>query len=80
MNDTETKLLTLGITLACTPYDVHQGWIEYFLPSTTITDTWVVAGEVFGELCTQDTVMEKAGKLEDRQVNLTQLSLRKQAT
>ena len=41
--------------------EVHQGWIGDGLPSITITDALVWAGEVFDELWTQDTVMEEAG-------------------
>ena len=39
--------------------EVHQGRIGDNLHSTTITDAW----EVFGELWTQDTVMEKVVKV-----------------
>ena len=39
--------------------EVHQGRIGDNLPSTTITDSW----EVFGELWTQEMVMEKVVKV-----------------
>ena len=50
----------LSIRLASSPPDIHQGWIVDELPSTTITEAWVGAGEVFGEICVHDTVMEEA--------------------
>ena len=59
-DDLETTLLMLGIRLASSPPDIHQGWIGEELPATIITEAWVGAGEVFGELWVQDTVMEEA--------------------
>ena len=59
-DDTETTLLMLGIRLASSSPEIHQGWIGDALPSITITDAWVGTGEVFGELRIQDTVMEEA--------------------
>ena len=53
-------LLMLGIRLASSPPDIHQGWIGDELPATIITEAWVGAGEVFGELWVQDIVMEEA--------------------
>ena len=70
-DDTEMKLLTLGMRLASTPPDVHQGWVWDVPLSTTATDAWVEAGEVFEELWTQGTVMEEIGKVEDRHEKLT---------
>ena len=58
-DDAETTFLMLGIRLASSPLDIRQGWIGGDLPSTTIADAWVGAGEVFGELWIQDTVMEE---------------------
>ena len=49
----------LGIRLASSQPDIHQGWIGDELPSTTITGSWVGSGEVFGELWIQDMVMEE---------------------
>ena len=70
----------LGIRLARSPPEIHQGWIGDVILSTTITDTWVGEGEVFGELWIQDTVMEDANTvIEDfdngieHQEELTQL-------
>ena len=79
-DDAETTFLILGIRLARSPPEIHQGWIGDALLSTTITDTWVGEGEVFGELWIQDTVMEEANTvIEDfdngieHQEELTQL-------
>ena len=44
--------------LTSSPNEIHQGLICGVLPSVTITDAWVGAGVVFGELWIQDTVME----------------------
>ena len=49
----------LGIRLANSLLEIHQGWIGDALSSTTITDTWVGVGEVFGELLIQHTVMDE---------------------
>ena len=49
----------LGIRLAISPPIIHQGWVGDALPSTTITDAWVGAGKVFGELWIQDAVVEE---------------------
>ena len=49
----------LGIRLANSPPEIHQGWIGDALPSTAITDAWVGTGEIFGELWIQDTAMEE---------------------
>jgi len=50
----------LGIRLVSSPPDIHQGWIGNELPAIIITEAWVGAGEVFGELWVQDIVMEEA--------------------
>ena len=49
----------LGIRLVSSPPEIHQGWIGDTLPSATITDAWMGAGKVFGELWMHDTVIEE---------------------
>ena len=61
----------LGIRLASSPPDIHQGWIGDELPATIITEAWVGAGEVFGELWVQDTVMEEADTATEDSEELT---------
>ena len=80
IDDAETTFLILGIRLASSPPEIDQGWIGDALLSTTITDTWVGEGEVFGELWIQDTLMEEVNTvIEDfdngieHQEELTQL-------
>ena len=46
-DDNETKLLTLGMRLASTPPEVHQGWIGDDISSTTVTDVLVGVEEIF---------------------------------
>ena len=52
-------MLMVSIRLASSPPDIYQVWIGDVLPSTTITDTWVGAGEVFVGFWIQDTVIEE---------------------
>ena len=61
----------LGIQLASSPPDIHQGWIGDELPATIITAAWVGAGEVFRELWVQDTVMEEADTATEDSEELT---------
>jgi len=49
INNMETKILMFGIRMANAPPEVHSGWIDNKLPSTTITDAWAGAQEAFGE-------------------------------
>ena len=63
----------MGIRLARSPPDIHQGWIGDELPSTTITEAWVGVREVFGELLIHDTVMEEVDTaIEDSDTGIEQ--------
>ena len=63
----------MGIRLALSPPDIHQGWIGDELPSTTITEAWAGVGEVYGELWIQDTVMEEVDTaIEDSDTGIEQ--------
>ena len=59
VDDAKTTLLMLGIKLSSSPPEIHQGWIGSALPSTNLTNAWVGARQVFGELWIQDMVIEE---------------------
>ena len=65
-DNTETKLLTLGMILTTAQLEVHQGWIGDDIPSTIITDAWLGTGKVFGVLWIHDTVIEEVGSSEGK--------------
>ena len=58
--------------MTSTPPEGHQGRVGYDPLSRTITDVCVEAGEVFGELCKYDTVMEEVDSSEDKNDEMTQ--------
>lgn len=65
-NDKETALLTLDMRLVSTLIEFHHILIGDALFSTTIMDAQVELREVLGELWTQDTVIEEAGKVMEK--------------